>query len=100
MRDGAVEMQAMLQRGDFDFLNRQWPELQQQLEQRGIHLAPLTCDPSGADAGGTWFQRPGGRHAEDDAIQPGPIAEFVLAGALKPPAIPRTGPVRGWESWA
>ena len=40
-RNGGVEAQATLTRGDHQFLSQHWPELQQRLEQRGIKLAPL-----------------------------------------------------------
>src|SRR5262249_38132428 len=44
MRNGNVEMRALLQHGDFDLLSRHWPELQQQLESRGVRLGPLVPD--------------------------------------------------------
>ncbi|HLP77486.1 MAG TPA: hypothetical protein VK327_11280, partial [Candidatus Paceibacterota bacterium] len=42
MRDGTVQVNAQLQRGDYEFLNRHWTDLQQQMESRGVKLAPLT----------------------------------------------------------
>jgi hypothetical protein len=97
-----VEVQAVLQQGDFNHLNQQWPELQQRLGQRGIQLAPLTGDPTAANSGGGSFQQ----HQQQAAR---PVTEDYFAGAPARqilPAIahaPVTAPAReqrGWETWA
>ena len=100
MRNGTVEMHARLNRGDFDFFNKHWSELQQQLEARGVRLAPLTCGEQSVGGGKHSFQQPG-RQTEADTAPTGAFAEFALAGAMKPAATTKTiTPPRGWESWA
>jgi hypothetical protein len=92
-----VEVQAVLQQGDFGHLNQNWPELQQRLEQRGIRLAPLTGDVNfTAGNGGHSFQQKPNQPAEA-------LAEFTpafsMAGTFARPTASATTH-RGWETWA
>jgi hypothetical protein len=69
-RGGEVEVQAVLDRGNFGLLNRHWPELQQQLELRGVRVAPLANAEQSFGGGSEGFRQPTtshGQHAEDDA---------------------------------
>jgi hypothetical protein len=99
LRDGQVEMSAALNRGDYDLLSRHWPELQQQLETRGIRLAALTCDPSLSGEAGL-FQQPDRHEAGEEAVPADGLVDAALVSHLKStPASP--GSVRrGWETWA
>jgi hypothetical protein len=100
MRGSNVEMRATLHRGDFDFLNRHWSELQQQLESRGVRLAPLTRNTELADGNDRQFQNPDRSPNGNDATPAGSLAEFALADTLKTVITPKSRTVRGWESWA
>ena len=69
-RDGGVEVQAVLERGNFGLLNRHWPELQQQLELRGVRVAPLANTEPSFGGGSEGFRQPTtshGQQAGDDA---------------------------------
>jgi len=99
MRDGAVEMKATLHRGDYDLLSRNWQQLQQQLELRGVRLAPLISGSATASGGNQSFQQPGGPREEQDAQPAEALTGLVLAGASKP-AAPKTRSAHGWETWA
>jgi hypothetical protein len=98
-RGDGVEAQAVLQRGDFNHLNQQWPALQQQLEQRGIRLAPLIDDGNFAGGGENNFQHNQNQSAESDLFPAGAFAEVALASPFAPSAT-HAGTHRGWESWA
>jgi hypothetical protein len=100
MRDGQMEVSAHLQRGDYEFLNRHWSDLQQQLEARGVRLAPLSNNESTASSG-NFSQQSGRQSSEEKAAKTGAFAEFALASVLAPkrPAKAATAS-RGWESWA
>jgi len=91
-----VTAQATLLRGDHDFLNQHWPELQHRLEQRGITLGALGGDP-GQSAGD---ERHGGAKASPEGIeQQQAFAEFAASqggGATARLA----AAYDGWESWA
>lgn len=107
MRNGAVEVSAQLQRGDYDLLNRHWMELQQQLEYRGVRLAPLSqsdSNPSGQSHSGnnaSFSQHSGSRqHSEEKAAKTGAFAEFAFSNVLVPKRTNKTTSPRGWESWA
>lgn len=81
LRDGGVEVQAVLDRGNFGLLNRHWPELQQQLELRGVRVAPLANAQQSFGGGSEGFRQPTtthGQHAGDDTELP------AMAGALLP----------------
>jgi hypothetical protein len=93
-----VEVQAVLQQGDFGHLNQNWPELQQRLEQRGIRLAPLMGDVNfSAGNGGHTFQQKPNQPAEA-------LAEFTpafsVAGTFARPVAASATAHRGWETWA
>jgi hypothetical protein len=98
-RNGGVEAQATLTRGDHQFLNQHWPELQQRLEQRGIKLAPLDGAANFlANDNGNFSQHQTSR--EEAAQQAAAFAEFASIGSAGG-ATARLAPVHdGWESWA
>ena len=101
-----VDAQAVLQRGDFNYLNQHWPELQQRLEQRGVKLAPLAGQENAtAGNGQNGFQQPSQQQsAESDPLFASAFAEFALAGAARTSgssaATTATTTPRGWETWA
>jgi len=102
-RDGGIEAQATLQRGDFQLMNQHWPELQQRLEQRGIKLAPLGGEANfSADNGGSSKQQQQSSARELEAQKASAFAEFAVAsrmvGATARLAV--SGLAGGWESWA
>lgn len=100
-RDGAVEVKALLHRGDLDFLNQHWPELQQRLEARGIRIASLSCHEDFPGSGG--FQQPRQQHEPPDPLAAGAFAEFALAGSMTESPTKRAARAaanRGWETWA
>jgi hypothetical protein len=97
-RGDGVEAQAVLQRGDFEHLNQQWPALQQQLELRGIRLAPLVGDGNFVNSDGTsTFQNKQNQSAEPDLFPT--FADVAPVSSFAQPAA-RAGTHRGWESWA
>ena len=101
MRDGSVEMHATLDRGDFDFLSRQWSELQQQLESHGVRLAPLASGAQNSGGNQNLFQQADRQKENQDTAQPGAFAAVALATASKPAVTTQTTKtLRGWESWA
>ena len=95
-RGDGVEAQAVLQHGDFEHLKQQWPALQQQLEQRGIRLAPLVADGNFAGNGENNFQQKQNQSAEPDSFPM--LAEIAPISFAQPAA--RAGAHHGWESWA
>ena len=94
-----VEVRAELQQGDFNFLSRHWAELQQQLESRGIRLAPLTGDP--AAGGGAPGPESGSQNAASRR-QPSeirnPKSEIRIPNSDRRP--PASAPAGHWELWA
>ena len=103
-RNGSVEVQAVLDRGNFDLLNRHWPELQQQLEARGVRVAPLSSAEHFFGGGSQGFRQPtthNGQHSGDDA-------ELAEAPATLVPGLPTATATasasatlaRNWETWA
>jgi hypothetical protein len=95
---GNVEVQAVLQQGDFNHLNQQWPDLQQRLDERGIRLAPLTDDgASGSNnSGGEAFQN---KQNQTNGVVPELSLVNSPAGRFTPEAA-QTSTHRGWETWA
>ncbi len=95
---GSVEVQAVLQQGDFNHLSQQWPDLQQRLEQRGIRLAPLSDEGGSANNPGgheTFQQQP------NQTTEMGPEITLVEAPAgMFTPETAQTPAHRGWETWA
>jgi hypothetical protein len=104
-RNGTVEAEAVLQRGDYQLMNQHWPELQQKLEQRGIKLAPLAGETSFSTTGngntgtGNFSRQQSSR--EEAAQQASAFAEFTVA-MNRGGATARLAPAiaGGWESWA
>jgi hypothetical protein len=94
-----VEAQATLTRGDHQFLNQHWPELQQRLELRGIKLSPLGGETNFSANDNGNFQRQQASN-EEMAQQASAFAEFASVGSIGG-ATARLAPVHdGWESWA
>jgi hypothetical protein len=98
-RNGSVEAQATLTRGDHQFLSDHWSELQQRLEQRGVKLAALGSETSfSANGNGQFQQNQASR--EEAAQQASAFAEFASIGNSGG-ATARLAPIHdGWESWA
>jgi hypothetical protein len=98
--NGGVEAQATLHRGDFEFLNQHWTELQQRLEPRGVHLGAL--ENSGASTGHQRSSQQSGQQSGDDPHRSA-FADFALNGPMTPvktaPRV-RTKSHPGWETWA
>ena len=103
-RNGGVEVRAVLDRGNFDLLNRHWPALQQQLETRGVRVAPLSRAEDSFGGGGEGFRQPTtphGQHPRDDTD----LAETpaVLAPGLPTATATASASAtlaRNWETWA
>jgi hypothetical protein len=96
-KDGVVEAQALLHRGDYEFLNQHWADLQQRLEPRGIHLGALeTSTHSSADDRQTRQQS---RDAVDDTSTGVP---FSATNHGRPQlAVTRLSQqYAGWQTWA
>jgi hypothetical protein len=104
-RDGGVEVQAVLDRGNFDLLNRHWPELQQQLEARGVRVAPLSCAEHAFGGGSEGFRQPttphGQHHAGDDT-DPTETPAVLIPGLPTATATASASATlaRNWETWA
>jgi len=103
-RNGNIEAEAILQRGDYQLMNQHWPELQQKLEQRGIKLAPLGSETNFTATGnnngtGNFSRQQSSR--EEAAQQASAFAEFTVA-MNRGGATARLAPAiaGGWESWA
>jgi len=99
-RNGGVEIEAVLQRGDYQWLNQHWPDLQQRLEQRGIKLAALGGENNFTPDGNQNFSRQQSQR-EAAAQQASAFAEFTVAmnrGGATARLAPATA--GGWESWA
>lgn len=101
LNNGAIEAQGVLNQGDFNFLSSHWPELQQQLEPRGIHLADLQC-PTGSAMDQRSSQQTGGQSSEEQPPRSA-FAEFAFDGSMKDSPAGRKGRLKtyaGWETWA
>ncbi len=100
--EGRVQVQVWMHRGDFDFFQRHWKDLQERFESRGIELGDLQRHPSfQSGSQRSAYRPPEGEWA--DPLMAGAFAEFALAGSLtEPPGRRafRTARQRGWESWA
>ena len=99
--NGTVEAQATLHRGDFEFLNQHWSELQKRLEPRGVQLGTLEWSSQSSTDQRSAHQ-PGGQPA-DEPVSRSAFAEFALDGAVSDASkreLPRTKTYPGWESWA
>jgi hypothetical protein len=80
-----IDAQAVLHRGNFEFLNQHWPKLQERLKARGVHLAALQrTSPSVAEQTGT--QHRGSLLCGRRPVKEGPsqdtITEFVFGGSM------------------
>ncbi|HEX4349324.1 MAG TPA: hypothetical protein VH251_03005 [Verrucomicrobiae bacterium] len=94
-----IQARATLTRGDHEFLNQHWPELQQRLEQRGIKLAPLGGETDFSANGDRHFQRQ--QTAQEEAAQQASaFAEFAAAGGNGGASARLAVLHDGWESWA
>ena len=99
-----VQVQAVLQQGDFNHLSQQWPDLQQRLIQRGIHLAPLAGDATAACATG------GESYQQKQQQQPAELAAELqmtdlparqtVPTIVQAPLIAHEPAQRIWETWA
>jgi hypothetical protein len=101
LHNGEIEAQALLHRGDYDFLNSHWTELQQRLEQRGVHLAALECSTQS-----TTEQRQSHQPSQQGNDEPptrSAFAEFAFDGSMEDSPAARRGrskTYKGWETWA
>jgi hypothetical protein len=99
-KDG-VDIQASVNRSDYDFLSRHWGELQQRLEPRGIHLGALECP--NASVGDHSASQHSERQFTGEEPAPRAVPEFALSGSTnEPPALQpaRRQAYQGWETWA
>ena len=101
LRDGGgVEVRALLNRGDYAFLNSHWADLQHQLETRGVRLSPLSHSEQSASSQG--FEHP--RRRQDPNEDPASEALATLPFVNAAPAVkPRLAPLPatpGWNYWA
>jgi hypothetical protein len=103
-RNGVVEVQAVLDRGNFDLLNRHWPELQQQLEARGVRVAPLSGAEHTFGGGSEGFRQPttpNGQHAGDDVeLAETPVTLIPGLPTATATASASATLARNWETWA
>lgn len=96
-----IEAQVVLHRGDYQFLSRHWPDLQQRLESRGVHLASLENSPQSSANNHESSNQPKRRTAPEDSGSA--LSEFVFAGSMTESPANRRARRRtyaGWESWA
>jgi hypothetical protein len=103
--NGAIDAQVVVQQGDSAHLSQHWPDLQQRLEQRGIHLADLDAGTQNFSGKGN---ANGSRHSQHEFNHADPLAAsafaaFALAGQNTMSATPSPRLLdlyNGWESWA
>jgi len=111
--DGAIHAQARCERGDFQSLNAQWPQLQQSLGAAGIRLADLSNTGQShqqAFNGNGGGPQTSGReqNSQQSRREPnGPSFEEELAGNAPRSAGAKSGfqtarpaSSRRWQSWA
>ncbi len=105
-RESGIEVQARLDHGDYGLLSRHWNFLQQQLDLRGIRLAPLLHSESfsggGHQARHQLSQSDGQPAGEEDAWAGKMVASTP---GSQPPGRVAVASVsatarRHWESWA
>jgi hypothetical protein len=79
-----IDAQAVLHRGNFDSLNQNWPQLQERLKTRDVHLAdlqkasPSVAEQTGAQHRGSLLPaRPAKENPSQDTI-----TEFVFGGSM------------------
>ncbi|MCS7091246.1 MAG: hypothetical protein RMN51_02860 [Verrucomicrobiota bacterium] len=97
-----VRAEVWMHRGDFEFFQRHWRELQERCDSRGIQLGDLQRHPDfQSNQHRSGYRPPAGDWA--DPLSAGAYAEFALAGSLtEPPGRRafRSARHRGWETWA
>jgi len=109
-RDGTIQANVRCERGDFQTLNAQWPQLQQTLAAQGIRVADLS-NPSNpqnhhhhnGSSQSHNFDR--GNDSQQRQQQPAAAFEEELAASLPRYATKTTfetaaGTTRRWQSWA
>jgi hypothetical protein len=98
-RGGDMQIQAVLQQGDFNQLSQQWPDLQQRLQEKGIQLAPLTDEGvsgKGSSDGNETFEN---KQNQTTGVVPELTLGDAPAGMLAKETA--QAPVhQGWETWA
>jgi hypothetical protein len=98
LNNGAVEAQAVLHLGDYEFLNQHWAELQQRLEPRGVHLSALeTSSFSSADQGNSQQPRDGSTNGASTIPLP---AVALNLSSIHPVLTQPAKTYAGWETWA
>lgn len=99
-RGDSVDVRAVLQQGDFNQLNQQWPELQLRLEQRGVKLEPLAGQNFSSDESYSFQQR---KNQSQDLLDQGSSSEFSFANSTnRSQPRQKAGAVvqSGWQTWA
>ena len=103
-QDDGVHVEAVLQRGDFDYLHAHWAELQQDLETRGVRVAALVASGDFVGTGANSFEQQQSQQSkETDALTSSAFAEFASKGSVietHSQTVSRTKSHHGWESWA
>ncbi len=101
LRDGGgVEVRALLNRGDYAFLNSHWADLQHQLETRGVRLSDLSHSEQSASSQG--FEHPRRRQNPNEEPASEALASLPFVNAT-PAVKPRLAPLPttpGWNYWA
>jgi hypothetical protein len=109
-RDGTIQAQARCERGDFQNLHAQWPQLQQSLAVHGIQMADLSGQNNSSsqhqNSPNAFLNFDRGQNPQQ-RNQREPVAfEEQLASAprFNSPAQKQTAatatPSRRWQSWA
>lgn len=102
-RSDGIVAEATLQQGNFAHMNQHWPQLQQQLEQRGIKLAPLAGGENATMTDGQGFRQEQRPASGSDQWFGGVATGFAAAGAnsgLSAPSAASLPRHQGWETWA
>jgi hypothetical protein len=116
-RDGSVHAQARFDRGDFQSLQAQWPQLQQSLAAHGIRIADLSNQNQNSaqqhnHGSASAFQNPERGQNQQQQRNDAEIASFEdqfkaskqkLSSTTKPqpqPPARAASPTRRWQSWA
>lgn len=97
---GGIEAHALLHRGDYEFLNVHWAELQQRLEPRGVHLGPLECS-TGSGHDQQRSHQPSESSTDEQPLRSA-FAEFALDPTMSSTRSVKGSPIHhdGWETWA
>jgi hypothetical protein len=113
-RDGTVHAQARFERGDFQALHSQWPQLQQSLAAHGIRVADLSNQnnsqqQSNQRSGESFqnFERGQNPAQREDRNGPSFEEQFTATRGKISPVVPQPQPApaapattRRWQSWA